>query len=148
MFGMICCASTSCPPYLLSIVPLIQLHCSCLCVHPGWMEWGLFLLLPCFLHPFLHHPICPIRYLTAPRPDNPACLELSLHATGATHYLIKTGIHTLHKALLHSVKGHRHPWNDTVKAPVLNRHHAVTACTQLMAKVTSTTVMFVFSAVW
>lgn len=55
MFGMTHYAATSCcalPPHAPSVIPFIQLHCSCLCVrslsvHPGWMKRG---------HPLLSSP--------------------------------------------------------------------------------------------
>lgn len=71
------------------------------------------------------HTLRPIRYLSSVKPDNPACLELSLHAAGATHYLIKTGIQTLHKTPLLCVKVVRHGWKDTVKVTGLNGGHGV-----------------------
>lgn len=81
-----------------SIPSSVQLRSSCPSIQMGPMQpSGCLLtlsLLPPLLHPLHHCPACPIRYLAASGRDDPACLELSLHATGATHYLIKTGIHT------------------------------------------------------
>lgn len=106
------------------------------------------LFLSLLLYSFLRPPICPIRYLTTPGLDNPACLELSLHAIGETHYLIKTGIQTLHKGLLHSVK----VWQTPLKWYSKSQGFEQTPCCdyvrsdQVTVKdnVTSTTILFMF----